>query len=150
MRPRTSRPTRPGYRATRQSGSGIAGGTARSVARPSPSLRRRRIVGRDDSMNQFRRFLLVGVGNTIVSFVVYRLLLGVDEPPRPALRRGRRYGQGRRLPGSDSTGDGLHVPGEPSLDVRRAELTCQRTGATSPELTSRRAREADGSNTSIW
>jgi len=28
-------------------------------------------------MNQFGRFLLVGVGNTVVSFVVYRLLLAV-------------------------------------------------------------------------
>lgn len=31
-------------------------------------------------MNQFRRFLLVGVGNTVVSFVVYRLLLALETP----------------------------------------------------------------------
>jgi putative flippase GtrA len=37
-------------------------------------------VERDDSMNQFRRFLLVGVGNTVVSFVVYRLLLALETP----------------------------------------------------------------------
>ena len=31
-------------------------------------------------MGQFRRFLLVGVANTVISFVVYRLLLAVETP----------------------------------------------------------------------
>jgi putative flippase GtrA len=34
----------------------------------------------DGSVRQFRRFLLVGVGNTVVSFVVYRLLLAFGTP----------------------------------------------------------------------
>src|SRR3954453_16195810 len=80
MRPRTSRPTRPGYRAARRTASANAAGTARSNACPSSSRGRRRIVGRDDSMGQFRRFLLVGVGNTVISFVVYRLLLAAETP----------------------------------------------------------------------
>ena len=31
-------------------------------------------------MRQFARFLVVGVGNTVVSFVAYRLLLAVGTP----------------------------------------------------------------------
>ena len=41
---------------------------------------RSRTVRRDDSFRQFRRFLLVGLGNTGVSFVAYRLLLALDTP----------------------------------------------------------------------
>lgn len=41
---------------------------------------RRRTVRRDDSGRQFRRFLLVGVGNTVVSLVAYRLLLALETP----------------------------------------------------------------------
>lgn len=37
-------------------------------------------VLRDDSMRQFRRFLVVGVGNTAVSFVAYRVLLALSIP----------------------------------------------------------------------
>lgn len=33
-----------------------------------------------DSAGQFTRFLIVGVGNTILSFVVYRLLLALGTP----------------------------------------------------------------------
>src|SRR4051812_15755789 len=40
----------------------------------------RRTVPRDGGVRQFRRFLLVGVGNTVVSFVVYRLLLALGTP----------------------------------------------------------------------
>jgi putative flippase GtrA len=35
-------------------------------------------------MRQFRRFLVVGVGNTAVSFVAYRLLLALEMPYVPA------------------------------------------------------------------
>ena len=35
---------------------------------------------RDDSMRQFGRFLIVGVGNTAISFVAYRLLLALAIP----------------------------------------------------------------------
>lgn len=31
-------------------------------------------------MRQFRRFLVVGVGNTVLSFIAYRLLLGLEVP----------------------------------------------------------------------
>ena len=31
-------------------------------------------------MRQFRRFLLVGVGNTVLSFIAYRLLLAISTP----------------------------------------------------------------------
>jgi putative flippase GtrA len=31
-------------------------------------------------VRQFRRFLLVGVGNTVLSFIAYRLLLAVSTP----------------------------------------------------------------------
>jgi putative flippase GtrA len=42
------------------------------------------MVLRDGSMRQFRRFLLVGVGNTAVSFVAYRLLLALGMPYVPS------------------------------------------------------------------
>jgi putative flippase GtrA len=35
---------------------------------------------RYDSLNQFARFLIVGVGNTILSFIAYRVLLEVSTP----------------------------------------------------------------------
>jgi putative flippase GtrA len=41
---------------------------------------RRRTFRRADSVRQFRRFLVVGLGNTVVSFVAYRLLLAVETP----------------------------------------------------------------------
>jgi putative flippase GtrA len=34
----------------------------------------------DSSMRQFSRFLVVGLGNTVLSFVAYRLLLALDVP----------------------------------------------------------------------
>ena len=39
---------------------------------------RGRTLQRDHSAGQFARFLVVGVGNTLISFVVYRLLIAVD------------------------------------------------------------------------
>jgi putative flippase GtrA len=41
----------------------------------APSLHRR-----SDPKRQFARFLLVGVGNTLISFAVYRLLLALEMP----------------------------------------------------------------------
>jgi putative flippase GtrA len=41
---------------------------------------RSRALQRSDPMRQFSRFLVVGVGNTALSFVVYRLLLAVAIP----------------------------------------------------------------------
>jgi len=41
---------------------------------------RSRMLGRDDPVRQFRRFLLVGLGNTALSFAVYRLLLALGTP----------------------------------------------------------------------
>jgi putative flippase GtrA len=41
---------------------------------------RRRTFRPAESVRQFRRFLLVGVGNTAVSFVAYRLLLALGTP----------------------------------------------------------------------
>jgi putative flippase GtrA len=58
----------------------MSGATARSIVRSRSSRMRRRTLRRDESLRQFRRFLLVGVGNTAVSFVVYRLLLAVGTP----------------------------------------------------------------------
>src|SRR3954468_17222914 len=40
----------------------------------------RQTVARTGRGRQFRRFLLVGVGNTFLSFVVYRLLLALGTP----------------------------------------------------------------------
>ena len=40
----------------------------------------RQTVARTGGVRQFRRFLLVGVGNTALSFVVYRLLLALGTP----------------------------------------------------------------------
>jgi putative flippase GtrA len=39
---------------------------------------------RADSVRQFRRFLAVGVANTLLSFIAYRLLLAVSTPYVPA------------------------------------------------------------------
>ena len=38
------------------------------------------MLRRDDPARQLARFLLVGVGNTALSFVVYRLLLALETP----------------------------------------------------------------------
>ncbi|HEY7207679.1 MAG TPA: GtrA family protein [Gaiellaceae bacterium] len=44
---------------------------------PSPLDRTRHRLFRSESARQLPRFLLVGLSNTVVSFVVYRLLLAV-------------------------------------------------------------------------
>ena len=58
----------------------MPGAGARSIVRSRSSRMRRRTLRRDDSGRQFRRFLLVGVGNTVVSFVAYRVLLAFATP----------------------------------------------------------------------
>lgn len=44
---------------------------------PGPERLRSRAFPRSGPAHEFPRFLLVGVGNTVLSFVVYRLLLAV-------------------------------------------------------------------------
>src|SRR6266852_6286316 len=48
---------------------------SRRLTFPAPSLRRR-----SHPVHQFARFLVVGVGNTLISFAVYRLLLVPGTP----------------------------------------------------------------------
>jgi hypothetical protein len=64
-----------------------ASSTERAVVWGSPVLRSSsgslstaRRLWRDDAAPQLARFLVVGVGNTAISFVVYRLLLVVSTP----------------------------------------------------------------------
>jgi putative flippase GtrA len=45
---------------------------------------RQRVLRRDDPAPQLARFLVVGLGNTILSFLVYRLLLALEMPYVPA------------------------------------------------------------------
>jgi putative flippase GtrA len=47
---------------------------------------------RDETLRQFGRFLLVGVGNTVVSFVAYRVLLAFGTPYVPAAALGFSVG----------------------------------------------------------
>jgi putative flippase GtrA len=50
------------------------------------------MIRRYDSLSQFARFLVVGVGNTLLSFVAYRLLLSVGTPYVPAAALGFAVG----------------------------------------------------------
>ncbi len=51
-----------------------------------------RIIPRYDSLSQLARFLVVGVANTVLSFVAYRLLLSVGTPYVPAAALGFAVG----------------------------------------------------------
>jgi putative flippase GtrA len=51
-----------------------------------------RIIRRCHSLSQFARFLVVGVANTVLSFVAYRLLLSVGTPYLPAAALGFAVG----------------------------------------------------------
>jgi putative flippase GtrA len=42
--------------------------------------RRDRFLRRSESLSQFVRFLIVGIGNTVLSFIAYRLLLAISTP----------------------------------------------------------------------
>jgi hypothetical protein len=153
-------------------------------------LRRGRF-SRNHPAPQLGRFLIVGLSNTVLSFIVYRLLLAVgawyllaapcrvrcrcaerirleppldvrrarhhsrssplrscagggctlDEPARALFRSRTRDGTSLGLSSRDTSGHALHVRGEPSLDVRKAELTVhgrvrrsqRTTGRTCPE-----------------
>jgi putative flippase GtrA len=48
--------------------------------RPNYPARLERIIPQFDSLSQFTRFLVVGVANTALSFIAYRLLLAVATP----------------------------------------------------------------------
>jgi putative flippase GtrA len=50
------------------------------------------MIRRYDSLSQFARFLVVGVANTVLSFVAYRLLLSVGTPYVPAAALGFAVG----------------------------------------------------------
>ena len=56
--------------------------TSRPVRQVSPVARLSELSGlrSRESLRQFVRFLVVGLGNTALSFVVYRLLLVIDTP----------------------------------------------------------------------
>jgi putative flippase GtrA len=57
-----------------------AGGAPVASGRSRGERLRSRTIQRSDAIRQFPRFLLVGAGNTALSFVVYRLLLAVAIP----------------------------------------------------------------------
>jgi putative flippase GtrA len=67
--------SRPGQDAGRAP---VSGGRSWAERLRRPTLRR------DDSRRQLGRFLVVGLGNTAISFVVYRLLLALGTPYVPA------------------------------------------------------------------